>query len=174
MTEEKQTVKDRRNTGGLRAFSSAAMPLVRKILGKKAFVIADLLAFWHQIVGEETAAYSTPLKADFKKNEKTDGVLHVAVPNGAFALELQHRERFVIDNINSYFGYRLIGKIRIIQDGSFHKHVLNEINQPTQKKVLVSFDEQNYISNLTEDIIDPELKETLERLGKSVFNDKKE
>lgn len=168
---EIEKLKDirQRKSAGLNNVATAVMPIVKNILGKKGMIIADILTIWEQIVGEEMAAYSLPRKIDFKKNEKSNGIIHIVVPGGAFALELQHRENFLLEKINAYFGYQAVTGMRIIQDANL-KIKIKEINQPKVKKSLVSLEEQNYINSLTEEIIDPELKNTLVRLGESVFN----
>ena len=173
MVRDIKNIDSKRGTGGLKSLSVSVVPLIRNIMGKKGFVISDILTVWEQIVGEEMAQYTIPRKVDFKKNEKTNGVIHIVVPGGAFALELQHKEKFVLEKVNSYFGYKAISGIRIIQDANF-KIQTKKINQAKVKKSLVTCEEQNYIDNLTNEIIDPELKETLFRLGESIFNENHE
>lgn len=162
--------KNERQARGLSSFAESAMPLIRNLLGKKGFVAADILTFWHQIVGEEMAEYTMPQKIDFRRGERSNGVLHLIVPSGAFALEVQHREKFVLQKVNSYFGYMAVAGLKIIQDSSFQKQLIAKINQQQTKKTLVTEQEQNYINELAEDIANPELQEKLVKLGKSVFN----
>jgi hypothetical protein len=92
MNKENNDNQPRRGAGDLQSVTKSIMPLARSILGKKGFVEVDILTDWSGIVGEELAAYTLPQKIDFKPNQKNNGILHLMVPSGAFALEIQHRD----------------------------------------------------------------------------------
>lgn len=150
--------------------ASETMPLLRRLIGKKGMMAVDILAFWEQIAGEELSAFTFPEKISFKTGERRDGTLQVAVINGAFALELQHRERFVLEKVNSFFGYKAVTKLKIRQSAGLSATVRRQFNQPELKKTLVSSEEQNYIEQLSEGLSDNELHSSLVRLGKSVLS----
>ena len=67
MKEKKEIVSEDRRTGDLTGMVDFLEPFARKMLGKKAFAEADVLSRWSEVVGEETASYSKPVKIDFKK-----------------------------------------------------------------------------------------------------------
>ena len=69
-----------------------------------------------------------------------------------------------------YFGYNAVSCLKIIQDGSLTPKMLKKSNQPTKQKSLVSNEEQNYINELTNDVVSENLKKSLQRLGQSVFS----
>ena len=163
-------INDERKTDGLSSFATIMLPMLKKVLGKKGMVVADILSMWEHIVGEETALYTFPEKIEFKRGQRCDGTLKLKVPAGGFALEVQHREKIIIDKINMYFGYNAVNSLKIIQDGSLSLKVLKKSNQPMVQKSLVSNEEQNYINELTEAIVNENLKKSLQRLGQSVFN----
>lgn len=172
-TEKKQ---DSRTAKGLTAISKTILPFARQILGTKGFVEVDILTNWTHIVGDELAEFCLPLKIDFQRGQKNNGILHLSVLSGAFALEIQHRERFIIEKINTYFGYYAVAKIKIIQnnDISFDKlNKINTISDNEKPKAIVSAEEENYIKDLTEEVSNSKLKEILVKLGKSVFNNNK-
>jgi len=124
------------------------------------------------IVGEELAKYSMPIRVEFKKGERTDGVLLIEVASGAFALELQLKTRLLIDKVNSFFGYNAIKDIRLIQNLLMIDENKKDI-QNLEKK-LVTMEEETYIRNLSENIKNSELGQALERLGRAVvINNKK-
>lgn len=159
-----------RQAAGLSSFASAAMPLVRRLLGRKGMVAADVLAMWDQIVGEETAAYTFPEKLEFPRGQRNNGFLYLKVPGGGFALEVRHRERFIIEKINSYFGYNAVAGLRIVQDIGISAKVIVHRKQSPEQKSLVSSEEENYIIKLAGDVADAGLKAKLVSLGRSVFN----
>lgn len=170
MAKEIKTHESKRTASGLNTLSSETMPLLRRLIGKKGMMAADILAFWEQIAGEELAAFTFPEKISFKTGERRDGTLQVAVINGAFALELQHRERFVLEKVNSFFCYKAVTKLKIRQSAGLSTAVRRQFNQPELKKTLVSSEEQNYIEQLSEGLSDNELHSSLVRLGKSVLS----
>lgn len=160
-----------RKTKDLTALSKAILPLTKSLFGKKGFVEVDILTNWDKIVGEELADYSFPQKIDFKREQKNNGILHLQVPSGAFALEIQHREKYIIEKINAYFGYNAVCGLKILQNNSLSLQAENKYISEIPQKTLVTDTEENYIKSLTEDIKDSKLKEILIKLGQSIFND---
>lgn len=160
-----------RKTRDLTALSRAILPLTKNLFGKKGFVEVDILTNWDKIVGAELADYSFPQKIDFKREQKNNGILHLQVPSGAFALEIQHREKYIIEKINAYFGYNAVCGLKILQNNSLSPRDENKYISDTPQKNLVSEEEQNYIKSLANDIKDSKLKEILIKLGQSIFND---
>lgn len=169
MNKEKEIYAPRQGNG-LNGFASAALPLVRRLLGRKGMVAADMLAMWEQIVGAETAAYTFPEKLEFPHGQRSGGVLRLKVPGGAFALEVRHRERFVVEKINSYFGYNAVAGLKIVQDPGMRLRPIVHRKPPSEQKSLVSAEEENYIIKLTGEVADAGLKAKLLSLGKRVFN----
>ncbi len=170
MMKDKAQYAEKRTASGLNTLASETMPLLRKLLGQKGMMAADVLIFWAQIAGEELAAFTFPEKISFRGKERQKGVLQVAAANGAVALELQHRERFVLEKVNAFFGYGAVSELRIRQSGGACFRRSRQINQPQVKKILVSGEEQNYIEQLTGGVNDGDLKDSLIRLGKSVLS----
>lgn len=166
-------ISDERKTFDLLPAAKTILPLVKKVLGQKGLVAIDLIQEWEQIVGEELAEFTIPWKIDFKKNERNNGVLSVYVPSGAFALELQHRESFILNKINMYFGYQAVSSLKIIQNSSFDVVKENKIGCERKQKALVSPQEENYIKELAEGVENSALKQKLEELGRSVFSENK-
>lgn len=158
---------------GLSGLSQTLSPLIKNLLGAKGLAEGDLLANWQNIVGAEMAEYSLPQKIEFKKNTKLGGILSLITPNGAFALEIQHKEPLIIEKINAFFGYQIVAKIKILQNNtSFNLQSSPKCDDKAEKK-LVTQEEQNYISKVTAEIKNPELKERLEKLGLSIFMNNK-
>ncbi len=159
-----------RKTLDLQSASQMIMPLVKKVLGKKGFVEIDVITNWDKIVGDELAEFAVPQKIEFKRGEKNNGILHVCVPSGAFALELQHREKFVVNKINTYFGYNAVNGIKIIQNSEFFLSFSeNQTNARPPLEPLVTQQEEKYIKELSAEVENEELQKVLEKLGRSVF-----
>lgn len=106
--------QDAPRSGGVRHLAGFLPRLTRAALGKRGFAEGGIVTDWAAIVGPELAAASLPEKLTFAKGARSDGTLQVRV-SGALALELQHLEPVVIERINSYFGYRAVGRLKIRQ-----------------------------------------------------------
>lgn len=172
MKNKKEIVSLERRTGDLQNMSNFLAPFTKKMLGKKAFAEADVICNWKEIVGEETAAYSTPVRIDFRKGERTNGVLVIETCGGAFALELQLKTKIMLDKVNTFFGYQAVEKIKILQNPQ--KIIDKKQDIQRDEKKLVTNEEENYIKELSEGLNSSDLSLILERLGKAVLiNNKK-
>ena len=172
--KEKQInlISEERRTHDLQSVAKMLMPLAKNLLGKKGFAEIDLLSNWREIVGEEIASYSLPRQIISAKGNKDGGCLQVEVPSGAFALELQLREKIIMEKINFYFGYQAVAGIRIVQNSEL---AFSDDEQDMQgaQKVLVTKEEENYIRDLSDGVENPELKQKLIELGCSVISNNK-
>lgn len=172
MKEKKEIISEQRRTGDLQNMSKILSPLTRKMLGKKAFAEADVICNWVEIVGEDMADFSTPMKIDFKKGERTGGVLWIETIGGAFALELQLKSKMLIGKVNTFFGYEAVSTLKIVQNPAVVCKRKQDIHN--QEKTLVTIEEETYIKSLSGDIQNPELGSALHRLGCAVMaNNKK-
>lgn len=152
--------------------SKILSPLTRKMLGKKAFAEADVICNWGEIAGEELASFSQPLKIEFKKGERTGGILWIEVVGGAFALEVSLKSKILIDKVNTFFGYDAVKSLKIMQNPAMTLKLKQDIHNPEKK--LVTKEEETYIKALSEGVQNPELSEALKRLGCAVAaNNKK-
>ena len=170
MTSTFKINKERTNND-LTDISATIFPMLRRLLGPKNFLQLELLRHWREIVGKEMAQYSLPHKISFAKNAKDKGTLAVMVPSGAFAMEIKQNENMIIQEINLFLGYKAIEKLNIIQNAMPELFEINKKSVHRVKKKLVSKAEQNYITELTEDITRPELRDVLVNLGMAVLGD---
>ena len=172
--EKKEIFSNERRTEDLTGMDVLLRPLARKMLGKKAFVEADVIGAWREIVGEETANFSKPMKIDFRKEERNNGTLWIEAASGAVALELQTKTKILLEKVNTFFGYAAISKIKIIQNPNVYSSLKMNSDIYNLEKKLVTPEEQNYITLLSGEVKTPELSQALEKLGKAVFiNNKK-
>ena len=161
-------IEEQRQANGLNRLSRTLDSFSRKILGSRGFVEVDILTEWDKIVGSELAQYSFPQKISFGK-EKNNGTLYLAVPSGAYALELQQRSKFIIDKINTYFGYNAVSNIKIIQNAGM---VPLQLPQEKKHKISVTQEQKDQITALTNEINNEDLKNILIKLGENIFSEK--
>ena len=94
--------------------------LVGKTVGdafaRQGFAAVEIVTHWQEIVGEDLARRSEPIKLTWPRRDDPDsiGVLQVRV-EGAYALEIQHLQPVIIERVNRYFGWRCVGRLAIRQ-----------------------------------------------------------
>lgn len=106
---------------GPRPLAELIEPCLGPVIAKQGFSGADILVSWPEIVGERLGALSQPVKLDWPRRRREDertpaepGTLVVRT-DGAAALELQHLAPVVIERVNSYYGWRCIGRLVLKQ-----------------------------------------------------------
>lgn len=156
---------------GLTSIAQSALPLTKQLLGAHGFTHVELLSSWADIVGENLAQFSLPQKLTFPKDSHTDGCLTVMVPAGAFAMEIKQRESNIITQINSFFGYPAVGKIKVLQSGTPENFLIRKKPSDKVKKTVVSAAEESYITELVKDIERDDLREVVARLCHAVHTD---
>ena len=167
----KDTNNNLRTTKDLQSISLALRPLTKQILGNKGFVEADIILNWGEIIGEELAEYCFPQRIEFQKEKKNNGCLHLDVPSGAFAVEIQHREKYILNKINTYFGYNAVSSIKIMQNNRLQRPPEKKAPQEKPETTELSPQEEQQIKNLSSEINNQNLKEILIKLGHSVYAD---
>ena len=171
MKEKKEIFTNERKTGDLKNISGVLIPLAKKLVGEKAFAEADILCNWSDIVGDEIASCSKPLKIDFKKGERTKGTLFVETYGGAFALEIQTKSKIIIEKVNVFFGYQAVQQLKIVQNSKQIHISFQDVIKP--QKILVTQEEENYIEQISGSICSDGLKSIVQRLGYAIFNENK-
>ncbi|MBH73970.1 MAG: hypothetical protein CMM57_10020 [Rhodospirillaceae bacterium] len=154
MQDSEDTYK-RRQSGPL-PLARLLPKLTRKALGKFGFSYIGLITDWATIVGPDIAKMSAPEKLTFPRNKRDSGVLRLKAEGGA-ALEIQHLEPQILDRINTYFGYRAVMRLNIIN---------GPVNKP--KNEAVTSTEFIYKKSLNQKISASKLMHLLERFGRSV------
>lgn len=167
---KKINISSERKSKDLTSISKTMMPLAKQLLGARGFMEIDLLTNWKHIVGNELAQYSLPQKLTFRKDERVDGILTISVMGGAFAIEIKQNESHILEKINAYFGYKAVSKLKILQNGNSQNFLIGKKSIDNVKKNLVTKTEESYITELTKDICNSELKQTLRNLGIAVIN----
>tara|TARA_B100000519_G_C14213950_1_gene424024 strand:+ start:493 stop:999 length:507 start_codon:yes stop_codon:yes gene_type:complete len=147
----------KRRTGGPLPIATLVPKLTRKALGKYGFSYAGLITEWETIVGANIARASTPEKLTFPHNKRDSGVLRLRAESGA-ALEIQHLEPQILERINSYFGYRAVARLQLI-------------NGPVQRESTRPIAKQKPTRKTTTPppkVTEPKLRNVLQRLGQSI------
>ena len=150
----------------LESLGSIFVPLVKDIMSAEDFVEADILLNWRDIVGQEIASFAYPIKVKYNHRENIR-ILYIEVPVGGFALEMQHKEEYLLEKLNAYFGYKAVHKVNISQNIQLKPQI-----KPIKKEkeeIKLNDDEKKYMDEVVGDIKDEKLKEILTKLGESVI-----
>ena len=152
---------------GFKPLEKNISQILKPIFTKKKdnfLVINNLNKNWQKVIGEKCWQFCWPKKIKFEKNKKSDGILTIGVNNSAAAFYLEASTNQIIENIASYYGYKIVTEIRIVQE----PRILGE-NKSIEIHRNISQESQNIIAKSTSQIKDLELKEILQKLGKSIL-----
>lgn len=171
MKKYKLNISEEPHCCELESLGSIFIPLIKSAISAEDLVGVDILLNWKDVVGNEIFSYCQPIKTKFnpKNSERT---LYLEVPVGGFALEIQHKEKYIIDKINAYFGYNAIHKINITQNINMHIRKNNDENYNSEAKI-ISEEDEKYLLDLTTEIKDSKLRENLIKIGKNVISSEK-
>jgi hypothetical protein len=161
---KKEIISSERKGYGPSVLSGSIRNIAKKIIGKRGFVEVDIISKWETIVGKTLAKNVIPQKIIFRKGRRDGGTLHLLVSNGAFAIELQHKEPMVISRINSFFGYRAVEKLKISQG-----YWANGSSSDESTKIAQVVEKNEEVEKVVGEIENQDLKTTLDLLGNLVY-----
>tara|TARA_B110000003_G_C16202976_1_gene360098 strand:- start:56 stop:511 length:456 start_codon:yes stop_codon:yes gene_type:complete len=128
--------------------------IVERSVSRLGAIQTHIFLNWQNIAGQYAdVTFPDKIKFDKKKNH---GQIIIKVQNG-FGPEIQHAIPFLLNQINSRFGYKAITKIKIIQTDLGYIHISTN-NDKMLKNSLI--DKQNLISSK---LPDGELKLAMEK-----------
>ncbi len=93
----------------------------------RGFATTALLSEWPAIVGAELAQFTMPDRVAWPRRREDgeegspqrgwrgEGAILVLRVEGPRAIEVQHRSDKILERVNTYFGYRAITEMRILQ-----------------------------------------------------------
>ncbi len=155
-----------------RSIASAVDNVARKTIGKDWNLYGALLNHWGEIVGEEYAQVTTPVKVSFPngkisgdkwaQGQRTDGILHIKLPQG-LAMEFSFLSEQIRQRINVCFGFHAIERIVLEPYYSSLKDGAGE-NAPRKTP-----NPDALLPKEINDIQDEGLRAALEALGKNIF-----
>ncbi|GLQ05698.1 DUF721 domain-containing protein [Sneathiella chinensis] len=156
-------VRKFRQQAGPKAIGRFLGASTRATLVKRGFAHADILSNWETIVGPTLANVSSPERLNFTRHKNNDASLKVRVMPG-HAPEFQHFEPLIIERINSFFGFRAVGRIQIIQAPVKRPEKKRKIEPPPPTE-----EQKQWLEEVLTGVPDPELRERLQALGTSLL-----
>ncbi|EJF90548.1 DUF721 domain-containing protein [Bartonella tamiae] len=152
------------------SLGETAAKMLDPLLRKKAGLNIELIDNWSHIVGEDIAQTTVPKKIIWTKRAQFDEVFEpatlVVICEGYSAMKLTHEIDEFLQRINAFFGYIAINRIKIEQ-GQVHTS-----NIPLKKEHDIDEVDKALVQELTADIEDDKLRQSLCNLGLAVFSEK--
>lgn len=140
-------------------------------LAAQGFATSDVIMAWPEIVGERLAAFTQPLKIEWKRKPphadpeaRPEPATLVIRVESAFALELQHMAPTVIDRVNTYYGWRCIGKI-VLKQGPVRR-----IEKKKPALPALTPEDRARVNSAIEGVEEDGLKAALDRLGQAIVS----
>jgi hypothetical protein len=104
---------------GARPLADIAAAPISDALQKAGFASTEVVTRWDEIVGDDLAHRSSPVKIAWPRrraglDEPEPGTLHVRV-EAPFALEVQHLAPIILERVNAFFGWRCVVSMRLTQ-----------------------------------------------------------
>ena len=113
---------------GLRPFSSSIPRGLKSILKKGGYNFTNIVDNWTKMIGKDISNNCYPSTVKVDKN-LSDATLILNVIHGN-ELNIEYAKNEIIDKINSFFGYKYIGeiKLKIVQEKINHVKKNNSSN----------------------------------------------
>ena len=156
--ESKNNTKQRiQSIQGLRSFKDTLPKNVKKIINKKGQIYSETLSNWKYIVGVELFNVCYPKTI---KNSNRFGVstLVVMVKRG-HEVDMEYSKKDIINNMNNYFGYSVVEKIKLVTFDDHQKISLE--NEKNTKNVSI-----NKYKKRLDDVKNDKIKKSLIELIK--------
>lgn len=143
---------------------------ISPITAKRGFATADLIAAWPEIAGPLHAGCTAPEKIAWPRDndDEATGVLIVKA-EGPRAVFVQHDLPQILERVNAFFGYRAIGRAKIVQ-GPVASHPAEGTTDPVE----LGPSAERALAEQLEVIEDGRLRAALARLGRGVHGSSEE
>jgi hypothetical protein len=152
--------------------SDAVTAVLDPVLRKRAGLSVALLQSWDEVVGPRMATRSRPEKLQWPKRHGDEDAFSpatlVVACDGMAALHIQHETGEIIARVNAFLGFAAVGRIRIVQKPV---GVASPPRRPKPRPLSES--ERVAVAGSVAAIEDHDLREALERLGRSVVGSRK-
>ena len=162
MQYKKYSKQRNKSIQGLRSFKDTLPKNIKKVINKKGHIYSETLNNWKYIVGENLFKFCYP--KSFKNSNRFGVSTLVIMVRRGHEVDLEYSKKDVIDKMNSYFGYGVVEKLKLI---SFDDEKKIFIRESSQDKIVTNSKYQTTIDNVKNE----KIKKSLIELTK-VFKEK--
>lgn len=155
---------------GARPVSDLVAGILDPALRKKSGMSVGLVQAWADIAGGDIGERTRPLKVKWPPRgvsgeEFRPGTLVLACDQSV-ALKIQHQTTELISRVNAHFGFAAIDRIHIVQ-----KPVTPWRSPERKSPRKLDEREERHIGELTQNIDDSELRNSLRKLGRAIIGE---
>lgn len=160
----------RRRGRGFAAMSGLIQTRVKTAGEKRGFAVMRLLTHWQEIVGEDIAKMTMPVKIGYSRDGF--GAVLTVLTTGANAPLVQMQLPQIRDRVNGCYGYSAISRVAVTQTApvGFHEGRAAFETAPEKPKVPVSAQVRETSAKLAGDVEDDGLRSALERMAQNVLS----
>ena len=162
MQFKKYTKQRNKSIQGLRSFKDTLPKNIKKVINKKGHIYSETLNNWKYIVGENLFKVCYP--KSFKNSNRFGVSTLVVMVKRGHEVDLEYSKKDVMDKMNSYFGYGVVEKLKLISFDD-EKKIFKKEN--SQDKIVTNSKYQTTINNVKNE----KIKKSLIELTK-VFKEK--
>ena len=162
MQFKKYTKQRIRSIQGLRSFKDTLPKNIKKVINKKGHIYSETLNNWKYIVGKNLFNFCYP--KSFKSSNRFGVSTLVIMVKRGHEINLEYEKKKIIDNMNNFFGYLVVEKIKLTSFDS--EKVINFKENNLKNNVTISKYEKKI-----KDIKNEKIKKSLLKLTK-VFKNK--
>lgn len=154
----------------MKPVSRSVPGLLGKVFQRKYIALGRIVTCWKEIVGPDFAERAQPAKIHYRKakvaGEKPSATLDIAASSADCSV-LVYQKDLILQRINNLFGAGWITDIKFL-------HIEPRRPPKPQKRTKnLTIEEKNHLSQLLENVDDPDIKEVLARMGQSILQEKK-
>ncbi len=162
MQFKKYTKQRIRSIQGLRSFKDTLPKNIKKVINKKGHIYSETLNNWKYIVGKNLFNFCYP--KSFKSSNRFGVSTLVIMVKRGHEINLEYEKKKIIDNMNNFFGYLVVEKIKLTSFDS--EKVINFKENNLKNNVTISKYEKKI-----RDVKNEKIKKSLLKLTK-VFKNK--
>lgn len=155
----------------LKPLSDTVPKVTAKTFQRKFVQLGRIVEHWEDIVGPDMAAKAQPLKIHYRKKKgqkkKVEATLEIAASSADASIFIYQKD-IIKMKINQIFGDEWITDIKF-------KHITPDVKKapsPKKRKTKLSANEEKNLSEMLENIDDPDIKSRLQSLGEALLKDK--
>jgi len=163
---EQPNQKARRRRGFERA-SGLLQAKIREVGESRGFAVSRLLTHWAEIVGEDTARATRPVKVSYGKGGF--GATLTLLTTGAQAPMIEAQLPKIRERVNACYGYAAISRIRLTQTAPTGFHEGQAQFTPAPKRETPVQPITKAAAQASSEIADDSLRLALARLGTNIL-----
>lgn len=154
----------------MKPVSRSVPALLGKVFERKYIALGRIVTHWKEIVGPDFAERAQPAKLHYFKSKipkgKATATLDIAASSADCAV-LVYQKDVILQRINQIFGDQWVTDIKFLHVEP-HRAV-----KPSKRTKTLTEEQKNHLSQLLETVDDPDIRETLARLGQSIMQEHK-